>query len=299
MNVLKEKIKDFERIQADPDNLIYEKIHELKARVDLDRETLKNDIDVLANEIIDKLEAFETELKTESKSLANSEYYNDLIRNTKEQLRDYDKYFSSFANKREELEEKSSEINETIQLVELERNEFENKLFSNKILGYETKKIDQENLFGKLFIRERIDSRILETDKLFNELMDLCDFEDQKWKLVYRASRDGFRADDFHSKCDDKYFTLTVVKTTNSTIFGGYTIDPWLERNLKKFEEDPFAFIFSLVNKHNKPLLFKCSDYKKAIKLNKDFGPCFGDGDLVIASDSNLNNESSFIHSAI
>ena len=63
----------------------------------------------------------------------------------------------------------------------------------------------------------------------------------------------------------------------------------------KKFEEDPFAFIFSLVNKHNKRLLFKCSDYKKAIKLNKDFGACFGDGDLVIASDSNLKEESSFI----
>ena len=121
---LKEKIKHFERIQADPDNLIYEKIHELKARVDLDRERLINEIDVLANEIIDKLEAFETELKTESKSLANSEYYYDLIRNTKIQHADYENYFSSFANKPEELEQKSLEINAAIKRMKFEIKEF-------------------------------------------------------------------------------------------------------------------------------------------------------------------------------
>ena len=47
-----------------------------------------------------------------------------------------------------------------------------------------------------------------------------------KWKLVYRASRDGFGAADFHSKCDNISKTLTIV-SANENIFGGYTNMTW------------------------------------------------------------------------
>ena len=40
---------------------------------------------------------------------------------------------------------------------------------------------------------------------------------------MYQASRDGFGASDFHSKCNGITGTLVVVKDTNSNIFGGYT----------------------------------------------------------------------------
>ena len=47
-----------------------------------------------------------------------------------------------------------------------------------------------------------------------------------KWNLCYRASRDGWRGQDFHSHCDDKGPTIVLVKA-NDCIFGGYTDQHW------------------------------------------------------------------------
>ena len=47
-----------------------------------------------------------------------------------------------------------------------------------------------------------------------------------EWRLLFRASRDGFAASVFHSKCDQKGPTITVVKSGGS-IFGGFTENPW------------------------------------------------------------------------
>ena len=44
--------------------------------------------------------------------------------------------------------------------------------------------------------------------------------------LLYRASRDGWGASNFHSCCDNKGPTVTVVKSGNY-IFGGYTEHEW------------------------------------------------------------------------
>jgi len=44
--------------------------------------------------------------------------------------------------------------------------------------------------------------------------------------LLYRASRSGWAASNFHSCCDNKGPTVTVVKSGNY-IFGGYTEQEW------------------------------------------------------------------------
>ena len=44
--------------------------------------------------------------------------------------------------------------------------------------------------------------------------------------LLYRASRDGWTVSNFHSCCDSKGPTVTVVKSGNY-IFGGYTDQTW------------------------------------------------------------------------
>ena len=53
-------------------------------------------------------------------------------------------------------------------------------------------------------------------------------------------------------------------------------------------------FSLALANKQEKPLLFKLFDEEKAVKNAKNFGPCFGNGDIVITGDSNSSNTSSF-----
>ena len=46
------------------------------------------------------------------------------------------------------------------------------------------------------------------------------------WRLLFRASRDGFAVKTFHSKCDNQGPTLTIVKSGNY-IFGGFTELLW------------------------------------------------------------------------
>jgi len=44
---------------------------------------------------------------------------------------------------------------------------------------------------------------VILSNEQINELMKLCQFSlNQKWKLLYRASVDGFGSDHFHKKCD-------------------------------------------------------------------------------------------------
>ena len=48
----------------------------------------------------------------------------------------------------------------------------------------------------------------------------------RKWRLLFRASRDGFESETFHSKCDNLGPTVTIVKS-GSYIFGGFTDVSW------------------------------------------------------------------------
>ena len=50
-----------------------------------------------------------------------------------------------------------------------------------------------------------------------------------EWRLLFRASRDGFAASAFHSKCDNKGPTITVVKSRGN-IFGGFTEKAWTSK---------------------------------------------------------------------
>lgn len=45
--------------------------------------------------------------------------------------------------------------------------------------------------------------------------------------LLYRASRDGLVARDFHRCCDHKPGTVTLIRAKNGWIFGGYTPLAW------------------------------------------------------------------------
>ena len=69
---------------------------------------------------------------------------------------------------------------------------------------------------------ENLDSRILSKQEFIN-LLQLCSFDiKSEWKQLYRATRDGFSADDFHTKCDGQSNTLSVIRTTLGFVFGGY-----------------------------------------------------------------------------
>jgi len=186
----------------------------------------------------------------------------------------------------------SNAYNEALNLNERASEEqlsLENLILNEKGLKFELNVAKPvESIIGSLE-GKAIDSKILSTSQCF-QLMNLCSFSKQ-WKLIYRASKDGFGANDFHLNCDKKQNTLVVIKSTSGNIFGGYTEQDWT--NTDGYRNDPKAFIFSLVNKENKPIALKPQN-QNVIVCNSNYGPIFGDGHCVcISNHSNQNNESS------
>ncbi|XP_067047394.1 uncharacterized protein [Acropora muricata] len=72
-----------------------------------------------------------------------------------------------------------------------------------------------------------------------------------QWILCWRASLHGWAASSFHSLCDNKGPTVTIVKDTNNNIFGGYTSISW--ESSRQCKSDSKAFLFSLKNPTNDP----------------------------------------------
>jgi hypothetical protein len=113
------------------------------------------------------------------------------------------------------------------------------------------------------------------------------------WKLIYKATKDGFSSSEFHKRCDNKGGTVSVIKSANGNIFGGYCPLSWNTSANYQFSMD--SFIFSLVNGKNKPMQFKQTTIngQNSIYGNSGYGPTFGGGhDLCIQNNSNQNNNS-------
>ena len=73
------------------------------------------------------------------------------------------------------------------------------------------------------------------------------------FSLYLKYYRDGFSPDGFHKKCDMKGPTLSILKSKDGYLFGGYT-----ETNFESSAEftthmHPISFIFTLTNPHNIP----------------------------------------------
>jgi hypothetical protein len=87
------------------------------------------------------------------------------------------------------------------------------------------------------------------------------DFKEKQFTLLWRGSRDGFGAGDFHRRCDGRPNTLTVILDTNGNIFGGFTPVAWesrpwngnydSENNCLKADPSLKSFIFTLKNPYN------------------------------------------------
>ena len=136
-------------------------------------------------------------------------------------------------------------------------------------------------------------SKILTTEQTSN-LVDLIHMKKSTFQLLYQASRDGFDNKIFHSKCDGVGSTLTVIKSQNSNIFGGYTSADWspfyfqiyFDEGLHK--SDPTAFLFSLVNSYNISVKMDVSESEsgRAIFAYTGYNIAFGGGyDLACSAD--------------
>ena len=117
---------------------------------------------------------------------------------------------------------------------------------------------------------------VLKDNYLKLSLIEVTKFGlNEKFVLLYRGSRDGFGSSSFHSKCDGYSDTITIIQSSNMNIFGGYTHSYW-NASLKEYRYDDQAFLFSLINSKNKPILIKPLSSSQAIFVDKDHMPVFG-----------------------
>ena len=108
-----------------------------------------------------------------------------------------------------------------------------------------------------------------------------------KYTLLFRASRDGYSASNFHSKCDGKSNTVTLVETMTGRRFGGFTDDQWDQSS--SYKTGPNGFIFSLDNNE----IYYNKDNQYNIYGNSSYGPSFGGGhDFYICDSCNSSNNS-------
>jgi len=95
-------------------------------------------------------------------------------------------------------------------------------------------------------------------------------------ELIYRGTRDGMTANDFHNKCDNKGKTICLFLNDKDNIFGGYSSIPWTNNGGDKTAND--CFLFTLNNIYNtEPTKFP---YVKgrSVYHGSNYGPTFGAG---------------------
>ena len=109
---------------------------------------------------------------------------------------------------------------------------------------------------------------------------------EQNWVLIYKASRDGFDSNAFHTRRDNQKPTMTIVRSNNNYLFGGYASEAWVP-NVGSYMSDSRAFLFTLTNPHNIPptkYLVNPQNTGKALQYHIGYGPIFGQSDIAITS---------------
>jgi hypothetical protein len=114
-------------------------------------------------------------------------------------------------------------------------------------------------------IRRYVHSRISNPRFELNIVSDFPaifkEFENQTFRLLYRGTRDGFGASNFHAKCDEQSNTLVIILSTEGYIFGGFSPTAWDSTSSHKAYNTGKSFLFRLKNPRNsEPKIFPISE---------------------------------------
>ncbi len=210
--------------------------------------------------------------------------------------------YNTLENKFEQIIKKNEELKQINNILINEINK-ENKQFQNKnVESIKNNNESDKNFHNNLNLIKPKNSNDLKkinitfknfilTDEIRNNIINflpykLKNFQYKKiFMLLYKATRDGCLAKDFHNKVDDFGPLLILIETKKNQIFGAFTSVAW--SSINDYVEDSEAFLFCNNNKYivNNKIL--------ACGHLKNFGPFFGEKALVI-TDNCLNNKDNF-----
>ena len=104
------------------------------------------------------------------------------------------------------------------------------------------------------------------------------------WKLVYKATKDGFFAKDFHKACDWKGENLGIIRSENGYLFGWWTPYSW--QSSGNYVSDSKTFIFTLTNPAGLPAKYTIYLSQNTIFAHSSYGPVLGCGNDILVPDS-------------
>jgi uncharacterized protein YjbI with pentapeptide repeats len=125
----------------------------------------------------------------------------------------------------------------------------------------------------------RLPANKLAFDDHINKWMGRQKGSGVRLELLYRASRDGFKARDFHRLCDNKGATVTVIRSNEGYVFGGYADQSWNCSN--DHVASSSALLFSLVRPASSvavKLPLNGNANQTAMYCDSSCGPTFGYG---------------------
>lgn len=99
-------------------------------------------------------------------------------------------------------------------------------------------------------------------------------------RCVYKASRDGWSAIDFHEAVDGKGSGVVAARTFTGSVFGGYNPAGW--RSTDDYYSSTAAFLWCLGPGKRVIKLPVLTGGNAAIFDYATGGPCFGSSDLII-----------------
>ena len=159
---------------------------------------------------------------------------------------------------RKELDLNNSKLNENTEkfLLKSEFNTFKEKILNQfNELYSKISNLEKENKELKEYISKLLESNNQKDTQLFSESKIILNDDNKnflkyclnkttmKTKLIYSATIDGDNIVAFNKKCDGKDNTLTIIKTDNGKIIGGFFKRAF---SVKEDYYDPDCFLFSL-----------------------------------------------------
>jgi hypothetical protein len=249
LNEIQNKINDFTNGLNSGIERIKEYCLNLKADVQLGTNLKIQRINELNEIYIREINSYEKEcIDALERNKEDKEYFNRIINDTSLFKNDWSNQLKRFEISDATFFEANQYGLKLIKLLDNEKNRLDDYIFDGNRLRFESNKNKITSDILGSFVSERISMKsAIFTHTQMKELMGLCGFSRiQRWKLLYRASNDGFSAKNFHDKCDGKRNTLTVIKTANSNIFGGYVEGDFFLALLTKLK-NLFLFFFSFI----------------------------------------------------
>jgi hypothetical protein len=98
---------------------------------------------------------------------------------------------------------------------------------------------------------------------------------------LFDSLTDGDSAIEFHTKCDYKYNTISLIETSSGHRFGGYTSECFESPHEYFDKKDNLSFVFSF----DKMKVYDVIKGKYAISCDKNYGPYFRDDHICIVDE--------------